>query len=195
MARSAPELAGSDLQPLHVDASPDSRSSSSGFGSKNTSSQQNQSSQSGGSAHLLPPYRPPPPPPPPPQQQQATNAQLPPPPPPLVGQWLELASRLTPHSSPHSSDVAVLLPLPLPLPSQQHKAVDVGSVDGHYEFDPATPTPTPSTPTGGRDEGKPTALRRYDNIEARVQAMKEEFHEFRKRQAKRRRSHELESAC
>ncbi|KRT78950.1 Immunoglobulin, partial [Oryctes borbonicus] len=173
IARSAPELGS----PEHLDRSPESRSSSSGFGSKNTSSQQNQSSQSGSTFEWrLPPYRPPPPPP----------SALPPPPP-LVGHWLELAS-----SSPSTSE--------------PHKAVDVGSVDGHYEFDPSTPTPTPSTPTGPRDgdmDQQPPLRKsygtlrsaRYDNIDARVQAMKEEFNEFRKRQAKRRRSHELESAC
>ncbi|XP_018573368.1 protein turtle isoform X3 [Anoplophora glabripennis] len=175
LARSAPELD-------HLDRSPESRSSSSGFGSKNTS-QQNQSSHSGSTftEWRLPPYRPPPPPP---------SSALPPPPPPLVGHWLELAS-----SSPSASD-------------HLHKAVDVGSVDGHYEFDPSTPTPTPSTPTGSRDVDLDSAgpglsqrksyggiRSRYDNIDARVQAMKEEFNEFRKRQANRRRSHELESAC
>lgn len=175
IARSAPELGSPD----HLDRSPESRSSSSGFGSKNTS-QQNQSSSQSGSTFLewrLPPYRPPPPPP----------SALPPPPP-LVGHWLELNLN---SSSPSTSE-------------QFHKAVDVGSVDGHYEFDPSTPTPTPSTPTGPRDADmdagpllRKGALRsvRYDNIDARVQAMKEEFNEFRKRQAKRRRSHELESAC
>lgn len=175
IARSAPELASPD----QVDASPDSRSSSSGFGSKNTSSNPNQSSQSGSTliewrvpptttftGWGLPPYRPPPPPP-----LQIFPL---PPPPPMVGRWLELA-----YDSPGSDP--------------PHKAVDVGSVDGHYEFDPSTPTPTPSTPTG--DIKTLPRLARYDNIEARVQAMKEEFHEFRKRQAKRRRSHELESVC
>ncbi|CAH1159818.1 unnamed protein product [Phaedon cochleariae] len=179
IARSAPELD-------HLDRSPESRSSSSGFGSKNTS-QQNQSSHSGSTFFSwgLPPYRPPPPPP---------ASLLPPPPPPLVGHWLELAS-----SSPSTSDHHH---------HQHHKAVDVGSVDGHYEFDPSTPTPTPSTPTGSRDVDVDTSgpgppqrkvlggiRSRYDNIDARVQAMKEEFNEFRKRQANRKRSHELESAC
>ncbi|XP_049825329.1 protein turtle isoform X3 [Aethina tumida] len=171
LARSAPELD-------HLDRSPESRSSSSGFGSKNTS-QQNQSSHSGSMFNewRLPPYRAPPPPP-----------TILPPPPPIVGHWLELAS-----SSPSASD-------------HLHKAVDVGSVDGHYEFDPSTPTPTPSTPIGSRDidldSGPPTTRKsystlrgRYDNIDARVQAMKEEFNEFRKRQASRRRTQELESAC
>ncbi|XP_057659538.1 protein turtle isoform X3 [Diorhabda carinulata] len=174
IARSAPELD-------HLDRSPESRSSSSGFGSKNTS-QQNQSSHSGSTliGWGLPPYRPPPPVP----------SMLPPPPPSLVGHWLDIAS-----SSPSASD-------------HIHKAVDVGSVDGHYEFDPSTPTPTPSTPTGSRDidldttgPGPPQRKSygiirsRYDNIDARVQAMKQEFNEFRKRQASRRRSQELESAC
>ncbi|XP_072393694.1 protein turtle isoform X3 [Diabrotica undecimpunctata] len=174
IARSAPELD-------HLDRSPESRSSSSGFGSKNTS-QQNQSSHSGSTfmSWGLPPYRPPPPVP----------SMLPPPPPSLVGHWLDIAS-----SSPSASD-------------HIHKAVDVGSVDGHYEFDPSTPTPTPSTPTGSRDidldtSGPGPPMRksygiirsRYDNIDARVQAMKEEFNEFRKRQANRKRSQELESVC
>lgn len=174
LARSAPELD-------HLDRSPESRSSSSGFGSKNTS-QQNQSSHSGSTflEWRLPPYRPPPPPP---------SSTLLPPPPPLVGHWLELAS-----SSPASD--------------HHHKGVDVGSVDGHYEFDPSTPTPTPSTPTGSKDMELDTSIglssqrkgyggvrSRYDNIDARVQAMKEEFNEFRKRQANRKKSHDLESAC
>lgn len=103
------------------------------------------------------------------------------------------------------------------------KAVDVGSVDGAYEFDPATPTPTASTPTGppmlmtttdlGYDAGmglvSPSTsfghghlshhfrkrATRYDNIEARVQAMKEEFYAYKKRQAMNRIAAPLESAC
>lgn len=175
-ARSAPELAASP--DLHLETSPESRSSSSGFGSKNTS-QQNQSSRSGSTVAEWrpPPYRPPPPP--------------------LLGRWLELQDQ------------------PVKI---AHAAVDVGSVDGHYEFDPVSCTPTPtsaSTPT--REERPPvhqirtiqlphihqvhTTMHhqpsRYsrDNIEARVQAMKAEFHQFRQRQARRRRSEQLESAC
>lgn len=148
------------------------------------------------------------------------------------------------------------------------KSVDVGSVDGHYEFDPSTPTPSASTPTAGllREDlnlhidttghlhhlhhqssqhnahngqhyhphagghhtlgplssssslfnshaggsfplsGSSTfgggAMRksrlhgRYDNIEARLQSMKEEFYEYRKRQAMQRAGvAELESIC
>ncbi|XP_076239839.1 protein turtle isoform X1 [Calliopsis andreniformis] len=175
-ARSAPELAASP----DLETSPESRSSSSGFGSKNTS-QQNQSSRSGSTVAEWrpPPYRPPPPP--------------------LVGRWLEL------------QDQAKI--------GHTHiqNAVDAGSVDGHYEFDPVSCTPTPtsaSTPT--REERPPVhqihAIHvphihqvhtvhhqppRYsrDNIEARVQAMKAEFHQFRQRQARRRQSAHLESAC
>lgn len=170
-ARSAPELAASP----DLETSPESRSSSSGFGSKNTS-QQNQSSRSGSTVAEWrpPPYRPPPPP--------------------LIGRWLEL----------QEGKIA-------------HTAMDAGSVDGHYEFDPVSCTPTPtsaSTPT--REERPPIhqvhtihvphvhqvhtvhhqpARYTRDNIEARVQAMKAEFHQFRQRQAKRRQSAHLESAC
>lgn len=120
-----------------------------------------------------------------------------------MGSWLELINEMNAATSDkvHSPT----------------KAVDVGSVDGHYEFDPATPTPTASTPTGPRDElhfltdtqlpttslmhtqslfplQRKRALKN-DNIEARVQAMKEEFNAYRKRQATRHKAAELESAC
>ncbi|CAB0030800.1 unnamed protein product [Trichogramma brassicae] len=197
-ARSAPELAASP----DLETSPESRSSSSGFGSKNTSQIQNQSSRSGSTVAEWrpPPYRPPPPP-------------L------SVGRWLELQDPHLHHSLGLSK-------------SQQYNLnnvaaanVDAGSVDGHYEFDPVSCTPTPtsaSTPT--REERPPVhqmhhhqlpqihqvhttsqqthsqlpiSSSRYsrDNIEARVQAMKAEFHQFRQRQAKRRCSAHLESAC
>ncbi|XP_046141128.1 protein turtle isoform X3 [Osmia bicornis bicornis] len=175
-ARSAPELAASP----DLETSPESRSSSSGFGSKNTS-QQNQSSRSGSTVAEWrpPPYRPPPPP--------------------LVGRWLELQDQA---KVGHT---------------HIQNAMDAGSVDGHYEFDPVSCTPTPtsaSTPT--REERPPVHQihtihvphihqvhtvhhqpPRYtrDNIEARVQAMKAEFHQFRQRQARRRQSAHLESAC
>jgi hypothetical protein len=205
-ARSAPELGASP----ELETSPESRSSSSGFGSKNTS-QQNQSSRSGSTVAEWrpPPYRPPPPP-------------L------TVGRWLELQDQHHPA-------------LKAALNAQNAANADAGSVDGHYEFDPASCTPTPtsaSTPT--REERPPVhqmhrqlpdihqvhttaqqchqqqqqqqqqqrqqqqqqqqqqpASARYsrENIEARVQAMKAEFHQFRQRQAKRRRSAHLESAC
>lgn len=179
-ARSAPELAASP----DLETSPESRSSSSGFGSKNTSSQQNQSSRSGSTVAEWrpPPYR------------------LPPPP--LVGRWLELQEQGK---------------ITLGVQTHMQNALDAGSVDGHYEFDPVSCTPTPtsaSTPT--REERPPvhtihvpqihqvhttahhsqsTRLYSRDNIEARVQAMKAEFHQFRQRQARRRQSAHLESAC
>jgi immunoglobulin superfamily member 9B len=208
-ARSAPELAspilnlnlGPILNPIEI--SPESRSSSSGFGSKNTSSQQNQSSQSGGTNEwrYLPPYRPPPPPPT--TYQYYQNNELPTPPY-SMGHWLDLIARLN-----SASDKV----------SNAKKAIDVGSVDGAYEFDPATPTPSASTPTGvyQRDDidtsfGVTTSnisvggggsgggiqrkrVSRYDNIDVRVQAMKDEFYAFRKRQAMKRAGIELESAC
>lgn len=202
-ARSAPDLASPTTNlnsTLHLETSPASRSSSSGFGSKNTSSQQNQSSQSGSTNEwrALPPYRPPPPPPSSVAHHHHHHHLLhhhnpnytgykSPTPPYSMGHWLDLITRLN-----AASEKANLT-----------KAVDVGSVDGHYEFDPATPTPTASTPTGTRDEIiiDPIGLQyrkrvsRYDNIDARVQAMKEEFYAYRKRQTMRRPGVELESAC
>lgn len=207
MLRAPPELA-SPLLNLNLnilEQSPESQSSSSGFGSKNTSSHQNQSSQSGGTAHdwRLPPYRPPPQPAsslPHPSQLSYNSPSSPY----SMSHWLELMQRLNFASG------------------SEFKAVDVGSVDGHYEFDPSTPTPTASTPTG-RDEllqhqqqlhhlqqandifgtlrtKRPSTLHqqpRYDQstIDARVQAMKEEFYAYRKRQAIKRAGIVLESAC
>ncbi|CAH0714275.1 unnamed protein product, partial [Brenthis ino] len=129
------------LAPPPHEASPESRSSSSGFGSKNASSQHNRSSRTGSLAEWRPPpYRPPPPPPRPPSGAG---------------------------------------------PGGTGEAADAGSVDVHYEWDRATRTPTPSTPERTRAGG----AARVD-VEARVRAMKEEFLEFRKRQALRRRSPE-----
>ncbi|XP_059221864.1 protein turtle isoform X2 [Stomoxys calcitrans] len=311
-------LRSSNHHVLGLDASPESRSSSSGFGSKNTSNHPQGSHHSGSTSEwrLLPPYRPPPPPPSatntayfgttptaaqmatqqaqaqamqqhqhhhPPQQaqaqaavpqqasqiaqQQAGYGTLPPPlscyqhyspsnyfssstqrtltPPYTMEHWLDMITRL------NAATDNVNLP----------KSVDVGSVDGHYEFDPSTPTPSASTPTGGllREDynlhidtsghlhhlhngqhyqphaathhtlgplssssslfnsqpggtfglsgssmtiGGGGAMRksrlqgRYDNIEARLQSMKEEFYEYRKRQAMQRAGvAELESVC
>lgn len=205
MARSVNDLNSPNSQlnmAMHIiEASPESRSSSSGFGSKNTSTQHNQSSQSGSTNEwrYLPPYRPPPPPPTIHNQYPITIGISQDTPPYNMGHWLELITRL------NAASETVNVP----------KAVDVGSVDGHYEFDPATATPTPtaSTPTGVRDDHfvgdlkytppysqqtlplQRKRLSKYDNIEARVQAMKEEFYAYRKRQAMRRSGGELESAC
>lgn len=159
-------------------------------------------------------------------------------PPYTMGHWLDMISRL------NAATDNVNIP----------KSVDVGSVDGHYEFDPSTPTPSASTPTGGllRDDlnlhidtsstahhhhnhthlpphmmhhhtlgplggsifqttasGMPLTgsatlsgplrkarVSRYENIEARLQSMKEEFYAYRKRQAMQRAGvGELESVC
>lgn len=116
-ARSAPDL--------FTETSPESRSSSSGFGSKNTSSQPGALTY-----HRVP--------------------ALPPPPP------LYLPTSPTPPS-----------------------------VDDQYEFDvfPASPSPP---------DDSPTFTTKYDNIEARVQAMMEEFQAFKARQARLR---HFDSAC
>lgn len=210
MLRAPPELASPmlNLNLNILEQSPESQSSSSGFGSKNTSSHQNQSSQSGGTAHdwRLPPYRPPPQPTlslhHPSQYGYQDSLINSPSTPYSMSQWFELMQRLNLAST------------------SEFKAVDVGSVDGHYEFDPSTPTPTASTPTGRDDliqhqqqlqlqnatdlfgtlRTKRASLHhqpRYDQstIDARVQAMKEEFYAYRKRQAIKRAGIVLESAC
>lgn len=203
MLREPPELSSPllNLNLKILEQSPESQSSSSGFGSKNTSSHQNQSSQSGGT---LPPYRPPP--------QPASISHHP-------SQYTYHDSLVNSPSSPRSMSHWFELMQRLNLAStSEFKAVDVGSVDGHYEFDPSTPTPTGSTPTG-RDELLQQQLQlqhandilgtlrtkrpslhhqtRYDQstIDARVQAMKEEFYAYRKRQAIKRAGIVLESAC
>uniref|UniRef100_A0A182NE36 Protein turtle n=1 Tax=Anopheles dirus TaxID=7168 RepID=A0A182NE36_9DIPT len=195
-----------------LENSPQSYSSSSGFGSKNTSSNNTQPSGTAASVaatavanhnllrewRYLPPYRPPPPPP---SLHHAAPLSIGggrfENPPYSMSHWLELITRLN-----IASEKANI-----------NNTADVGSVDGHYEFDPSTPTPTASTPTGMiRDDfhhlmtlpstssdllwsatgltgvvsslsgGRKRGQSRYDNIDARVQAMKEEFYEYRKRQ-------------
>ncbi|XP_058056642.1 protein turtle [Anopheles bellator] len=214
-----------------LENSPQSYSSSSGFGSKNTSSNNNttQQPQVATVSHnllrewrYLPPYRPPPPPP---SLHHAAPLSIGggrlENPPYSMSHWLELITRLNIASEKANINNA---------------AADVGSVDGHYEFDPSTPTPTASTPTGMmRDDfhhlmtlpstssdllwsatglgtvsaaggvsslsGRKRGQSRYDNIDARVQAMKEEFYEYRKRQQLQAVSSgpvsvaELESVC
>uniref|UniRef100_A0A182U4Z7 Uncharacterized protein n=1 Tax=Anopheles melas TaxID=34690 RepID=A0A182U4Z7_9DIPT len=212
-----------------LENSPQSYSSSSGFGSKNTSSNNTQPSGASSAAigttgtthnllrewRYLPPYRPPPPPP---SLHHAAPLSIAggrfENPPYSMSHWLELITRLN-----IASEKANI-----------NNTADVGSVDGHYEFDPSTPTPTASTPTGLiRDDfhhlmtlpstssdllwsatglagvvsslsgGRKRGQSRYDNIDARVQAMKEEFYEYRKRQQLQAVSGtsaaELESAC
>lgn len=218
--RHAPELTSPTLN-LNlnlIEQSPESQSSSSGFGSKNTSSQQNQSSNSGGGTvdWRVPPYRFPPNPRSQSLLQKYHHDSLfnSPSSPFSMSHWLEVMQRLNIASA------------------SEFKAVDVGSVDGHYEFDPSTPTPPISTPTGrdellqqhlhqqqhpslhqlksphhpsdqfvsslrNKRERASLHLPRYDHatIDQRVQAMKEEFYAYRKRQAIKRAGIVLESAC
>lgn len=204
LARSAPELA-SPNQSHDMNATlrafeitPESQSSSSGFGSRNTSQTHPNQTPTGQQQNVrnLPPYRSPPAP--------------------KYIYYPYEASSTSQHSSPYTMEHWMDL---LKMSGSNYlmadnsgsdaKAVDVCSVDGPYEFDPATPTPSASTPTG-RDElflGTPARdlvlphsqftllqtqslqpyqrkrVAKYENMEARVQAMKEEFHAYRKRQA------------
>ena len=178
---------------LDVEYSPQSQSSSSGFDSKNTS-QQNQSSQSGSASGQ--------------SSSQLLVASTWSPPPPLSG---SSARALEAHY--------VNWPVSGKTPAQSQKlpvrnSLLDASVDNHYEFDttqspnetgpdasaslistatassvPVAPIPPPAPPVPPVRR-KPVAAR-YENIEARVQAMKEEFQEYRKRRARGL----LESAC
>ncbi|KAL7742451.1 hypothetical protein ACLKA6_019081 [Drosophila palustris] len=196
---------------LGLDASPESRSSSSGFGSKNTSNHPGSTSE----WRLLPPYRAPPSPPKHFGGNQRAQAQT-------------LVTGQQPYQYSYQSIICLRRP---------NCPVDVGSVDGHYEFDPATPTPSASTPrddlnlhidthhypnqhsyhnhhlnhhhnhhTLGPLSGsllhassaarKLRSLPRYDNVEARLQAMREEFYAYRQRQAMQQTNGpEIESVC
>ncbi|XP_017075351.2 protein turtle isoform X2 [Drosophila eugracilis] len=206
------------MNPGGLEASPESRSSSSGFGSKNTSNHPGSTSE----WRLLPPYRAPPSPPKHSGYFGGQQAQGQTPhgsysyprattPPYTMAHWLEMISRL---------NAATDSNLPKSCP------VDVGSVDGHYEFDPATPTPSASSmlredlnlhidthpyhhhtlgPLSGsllhshapygagsrKPRSLPLHLPRYDNVEVRLQAMREEFYAYRKRQAMQ----QMESVC
>ncbi|XP_060841197.1 protein turtle isoform X5 [Rhopalosiphum padi] len=229
-ARSAPELTsdGPAAAVNHTvsERSPESRSSSSGFGSKNTTSSiqhQHPGTASvlddwcGGASRPgpLPPYKhPPPPPPPPPPPAHPSSLFY------ADGRWLDFGA-------PH-----VRLPSSPPLPPLFGSADSCGSstaasdkpplsVDDQYEFDPVFPlTPTPTellqqtalfgptvacTPSPSRSR-TPTQLKKakYDSVEARLRAMKEEFHAYKRRQAQmagavRHQQHHsagyIESAC
>lgn len=189
-ARSAPELASATAAAAAAainERSPESRSSSSGFGSKNTSSLLQQTTAVAAAADddddwyprtTVPPYKPPPPPPPPPSLFYANE------------HWLDYTSPILPSPSSHSSASKPL------------------SVDDQYEFDPifpVSPTPTadivamtrtPTTPSPSRSR-TPTQLKKakYENVEARLQAMKEEFYAYKRRQAEMARMGYVESAC
>ncbi|KAK7076122.1 hypothetical protein SK128_002364, partial [Halocaridina rubra] len=93
------------------------------------------------------------------------------------------------------------------IPVTPQQPLDV-SVDDHYEFDTVL-SPTPGedvtaewsrtrVPSGERGLSDSEIYgsggrRRHESMEARVAAMKQEFNEYRRRQARRRRSRELES--
>ncbi|XP_065332558.1 protein turtle isoform X2 [Cloeon dipterum] len=180
-ARSAPELrGGSPSRPSPHELSPESRSSSSGFGSKNNSQQTGSSSRS--PPLPGPPYRPPPPPP--------------------LASWLR---------KPLPLYVMSAWPPP-PYESPTSAAGRDASVDDHYEFDADLNTPVPTPSPGGPSDAYNTFLSttslsltgsssaaKHQDIEARVQAMKQEFQEYRERQARRRnksqQQQQLESAC
>lgn len=165
----------------HFEQSPESRSSSSGFGSKNTSTQHNQSSQSGSTYELkyLPPYKPPPNPRRKYSQKNSFN----------------YFNEDSPYTMRNCLDLIVKLNM---ASDTRHfaKSTDIGSVDtgfesptkriDHYEFvshagsPSAISTPTESMATFVYPKKR---ISRYDNIDLRVQAMKEEFNDYRKQQA------------
>uniref|UniRef100_A0A336LVW2 CSON002677 protein n=1 Tax=Culicoides sonorensis TaxID=179676 RepID=A0A336LVW2_CULSO len=170
--RSLPDTSFPLLNIAHhfLDASP---SDSSGFGSKNTSSQLNQSSHSSG-MRLLPPYRPPPAPSTTNTLHRNVNVQSP-----------------SVHSMNHWLDLIARLRQTQEKTNRSQKSFDVGSVDGHYEFDPSTPTPEIGTPTllelpdtffMHQFMLQQQQRKRNETIDARVQAMKEEYHAWRQTQ-------------
>lgn len=224
-ARSAPELTlGHEDSAISTgflaEASPESRSSSSGFGSKNTSSQQNQSSQSGSTTDW-----------------RFTQIPFVRGAPPSTREILRPSDSISPRFSPEETSFRSgdIRPPPSTISDWYDFATDIcerspssdltkmdASVDGHYEFDAVfSTTPTPPIPISISYSGKNfspvygTSIHyagtyyplesttanvqkskriasRYDNIEARVQAMKEEYYAFRRRQEKRKRTEELE---
>lgn len=108
-------------------------------------------------------------------------------------------------------------PAPAPPPRPTHTVSSVPpnldiSVDDHYEFDTLlSPMPEEGdsfwsrshSALGGHppsDSGRPISGdqrkdEHHESMEARVAAMKEEFHQYRQRQAKKRSDRELESVC
>ncbi|KAG7172695.1 hypothetical protein Hamer_G006920 [Homarus americanus] len=100
-------------------------------------------------------------------------------------------------------------PPPITIPVSTQQPLDI-SVDDHYEFDTVL-SPTPGedaavewsrtrVPSGERGLSDSEIYgsggrRRHELREARVAAMIQEFNEYRRRQARRRRSRELESVC
>lgn len=178
-----------------LEYSPTSRSSSSGFASRNTS-------QSQPSPHQVGLGAPVPPPPPP----------LPSPPHPHFA--LQPSS---PQSATTSTEQPGIFPTPLP-------PLNI-STDENYEFDSMSPQgpegPSDVTQSPPRSSSRPRQssgsevvgtsdselytsfyprphkVSKYDDVEIqrRIPALKEEFQQFRRRQQERRRSDEIESEC
>lgn len=168
-----------------IEYSPQSQSSSSGFDSKNTS-QQNQSSQSGSGSG---------------------QSQL----------MLDSSSAWTCSPRRSSAMEAHYVNWPPKVSTPSALSILDASVDNHYEFDTTLSPDENRTDSSSAnyiangvavvserpvvvDVGSAGSVltsrhkrttARYENIEARVQAMKEEFHEYRKRRARGM----LESAC
>lgn len=170
--RSAPDLSSG----LLVEASPESRSSSSGVWSKNTSSQQNQSSQSGSTTITQP--------------RIFIPAHITPPP--TLGDWLEFTPTAVAEVSPASVDIhyefdAVFPTTPTPPITRPR----------YENMDTPQTTRYRSDVKEGISSWYPLAAKRprYDNMDARVSAMLAEYRQFKIRQEERRRSEELESVC
>ncbi|XP_071542829.1 protein turtle homolog B-like isoform X4 [Panulirus ornatus] len=128
----------------------------------------------------------------------------------LVGRRQRLGSAGLDASVDSGSSVKVSpRPPPITIPVSAQQPLDI-SVDDHYEFDTVL-SPTPGedaaaewsrtrVPSGERGLSDSEIYgsggrRRHESMEARVAAMKQEFNEYRRRQARRRRSRELESVC
>lgn len=174
---------GAGIYLHNIETSPESRSSSSGFGSKNTSTQHNQSSQSGSTYDMkyLPPYKPPPNP----RRKYSQK------------NYLNYFNEDSPYTMRNCLDLIVKLNMASDTRNFT-KSTDIGSVDtgfesptkriDHYEFVSHAGSPSViSTPTESIHKSTfiypKKRISRYDNIDLRVQAMKEEFNDYRKQQA------------
>lgn len=188
--RSLPDTSYPSLNSFAKNVMDSSPSDSSGIGSKNTSSQHQSLNSSGllNELRFIPSLRV--------QPAFATtiqrNKNLQSPSHYPISYWLDLIAKLKGNQTDQGKQRG-----------KWNKDLDVGSVDGHYEFDPCTPTPSISTPTGLEftDNGlaQRKKLPRFDSIDARVQAMKEEFYLWRQKQAAKHEQHNVniksESVC
>ncbi|XP_043209726.1 protein turtle-like [Amphibalanus amphitrite] len=154
---------------------PHEKSSSSGLGSSSKNTSQRTHSSSGLSQQLADSQltEPPPSPPPPPA--------LPPSLPPTHWRPVERPGTQLPAQLPY---LPPYLPPPAYLPPAQ--PLDI-SVDDHYEFDPVL-TPGTESPGGAAPVLPRSRVRHVPEMEARVQAMRQEFQRYRQRRARRHRS-------